>query len=131
MRVQKSGLLETVISLVGVAQSLKDIGDILSSVLLGILEVIIHNFGGIQAELSSSLGLGGVINYQELIGAGAGSLVDALGREGVLDEQLGSIGVLGALEDGGSADLEGGTGGRNDQGDVLIAIIEGPEPLLV
>ena len=32
--------------------------------------------------------------------------------------------MLGALEDGGSADLEGGTGGRNDQGDVLIAIIE-------
>ena len=89
-----------------------------------ILEVIIHNIGGIQAEFGSSLRLGSVIQNEELIRTGAGCLIYALGREGILNEQLGSIGVLSALEDGGSADLEGGTGGRNDQGDVLVAVVE-------
>ena len=32
--------------------------------------------------------------------------------------------MLGALEDSGSANLEGSTGGRNDQGNVLVTVIE-------
>ena len=54
----------------------------------------------------------GVVDHQELVGAVLGSQLNALGGQSVLDPQLGSVGMLGALEDGGSADLEGGAAGR-------------------
>ena len=53
----------------------------------------------------------------------AGSQLHAVGRQGVLDPQLGGVGMLGALEDGGSADLEGSAAGGNDQVHVGVAIV--------
>ncbi len=55
-------------------------------------------FLGVQTELHGSLGLGGVVNDQELIGAVLSGEVHAVGRERVLDPQLRGVGVAAPLK---------------------------------
>ena len=59
--------LETVVA---AAQGSEDFLNISGDVLLGILEVIVHDILGIQAELGGDSGLGSIVNDQELISAG-------------------------------------------------------------
>ena len=77
----------------------------------------------IQTELSSDGGLLGVVDDQELVGAVVLGLIDAIGAQGVLNPQLGGIHMLRTLEDGGGADLVGGTAGGNDQFNVAVAVV--------
>ena len=112
--------LETVVA---AAQSSHDLFDVGLDVVLGILEVIIHDVLGIQAELGSHSGLGCVVDDQELVGTVVLSQVDAVRAQSELDPQLGSIGMLCTLEDGGCADLIGSAGGRDHQLDVAVAVV--------
>ena len=56
--------LETVVA---AAQSSHDLFDVGLDIVLGILEVIVHDVLGIQAELSGHSGLGCIVDDQELV----------------------------------------------------------------
>ena len=108
----------------GVGQSVHDLFHIGADVLGGVVEVIVHHVVGVQAEVVGGLGLLGVVQDQELVGTNLVSLVHAVGGQGVLNPQLGGVGVLGALEDGGGADLAGGAAGGDNQLDVAVAVVQ-------
>ena len=91
--------LETIVR--RIAQGCHHFADVLLDVFLGVFEVVVHHVLGIEAELGRLFGLLGVVEDQELIAAEFIRLVDALGRQGIFDPQLGRVHVLRALEDGG------------------------------
>ena len=71
-----------------------------------------------------NLGLGRVVDDEELIGAGACGLVDAGRSQAVLKPELGGVLVGGTLDDGRRADLIGGAGAWKDETDVVIAVVD-------
>ena len=82
--------LETVVA---ATQSSHDVLNVGLDVVLGILEVIVHDVLGIQAELGSHSGLSCVVDDQELVGAVVLCQVDTLGAQSELDPQLCCVGM--------------------------------------
>ena len=108
----------------GGGDGVHDLVDVGLDVLGGVLEVILHDVLGIQTELGGSLRLLGIVDDQELVGAVLGAQLHAIRAQSILDPELGGIGMRGALEDGGGADLKGGAGGGDDQRNVVIAVVQ-------
>ena len=108
----------------GIGKSGHDFLDVRLDVLGGVLKIVIHHIFGIEAEVVSRLRLLGVVNHEELIGAVGGAQLDAVGAQSVLDPKLGGVGMSGAFENGGGADLKGGAGRGDDQRDVAVAVVQ-------
>jgi hypothetical protein len=87
-------------AVIAAAEGIHDISDILLGVLLGILEVVIHDVVWIEAVLGRNLRLRRVVDDKELVGAVLLAEVHALRRERILDPELCGILMLAALEDG-------------------------------
>ena len=87
LRKRLFGLETSGIAGVGTAigQSFHDFVHIRADVLGGILKVILHDIVGIQAELRSLLGLLGVVDDKELIGAGVLCQIDAFGAQSIFN----------------------------------------------